>query len=51
MLNDRERQAIELKYIEDYSLETIIYKMDRQKRTVLYFIGDGLKKIDKMLNC
>lgn len=49
-LKDSERKAIEMKYVEDYSLETIIYKMDRQKRSVLYYIGNGLKKMDKVLN-
>lgn len=50
-LKNSERQAIELKYIEDCNLETIIYKMDRQKRSVLRYIGAGLNKIDKILNC
>lgn len=48
-LKDSERQAIEMKYIEDYGLETIMHKMDRQKRAVLYYIGDGLKKMNKIL--
>lgn len=49
-LNDLERQAVEMKYIDGYGLETIMYKMDRQKRAVLYCINDGLKKMDKILN-
>ncbi|MGL5191600.1 MAG: hypothetical protein ACRC7S_18320 [Cetobacterium sp.] len=50
MLTEKERQAITMKYIENYSLLTIMYKMDRQERAVLYYIGNGLKKINKILN-
>ena len=49
MLNERERQAIVLKFIEGYEMATVCYKLDRGITTVKFYIKSGLKKMENLL--
>lgn len=49
MLNERERQAIELKFIEGYEMATVCYKLDRGITTVKFYIKSGLIKMENLL--
>lgn len=50
ILKDKERQCIELRYINEHELPTVCYKVDRSMTTVKKYISDGLKKMDKLIN-
>ena len=49
MLNERERQAIVLKFIEGYEMATVCYKLDRGITTVKFYIKSGLRKMENLL--
>lgn len=49
MLKDKERQAIELRFIEEDALPTVCYKIDRTQTTTKRFIRTGLEKMEKLL--
>lgn len=49
MLNEKERQAIELRFIEDYEMSTVCYKLDRGVTSVKRYLTNGLNKMEKLL--
>lgn len=49
MLNEKERQAIELRFIEDYEMATVCYRLDRGVTVVKGYIKNGMNKIEKLL--
>ena len=49
MLKVKERQAIELRFIEEDAMSTVCYKLDRSMTTTKRFIRDGLEKMEKLL--
>ena len=49
MLKVKERQAIELRFIEEDALPTVCYKIDRSQTTTKRCIRDGLEKMEKLL--
>ena len=49
MLKVKERQAIELRFIEEDALPTVCYKMDRSIATAKRSIRNGLEKMEKLL--
>lgn len=49
MLSDKERQAIELRFIEDYEMATVCYKLDRSITAVKGYLKNGLNKMEKLL--
>ena len=49
MLNGKERQAIELRFIEDYEMSTVCYKLDRGVTSVKRYLTNGLNKMEKLL--
>ena len=49
MLNERERQAIELKFIDGYEMATVCYKLDRGITTVKFYIKSGLRTMENLL--
>lgn len=50
MLSEKERQAIELRFIEDYEMATVCYKLDRGITTVKGYLKNGLNKMQKLLS-
>lgn len=50
MLSVKERQAIELRFIEDYEMSTVCYKLDRGITAVKGYLKNGLNKMQKLLS-
>jgi len=48
-LREWERQAIELRFIEERRIESVCYIMNRAKKTVNKYIANGLKEIEDIL--
>lgn len=49
-LKEWERQAIELRFIEERRIESVCYIMNRAKNTIKKYISNGLKEIEDILN-
>ena len=48
-LREWERQAIELRFVEERRIESVCYIMNRAKNTIKKYIANGLKEIDDIL--
>lgn len=49
MLKEKERQAIQYRFIEEDAMPTVCYKIDRSETTTKRFIRSGLDKMEKLL--
>lgn len=48
-LREWERQAIELRFVEERRIESVCYIMNRAKKTVNKYIANGLKGMEEIL--
>lgn len=49
-LREWERQAIELRFVEERRIESVCYMMNRAKNTIKKYIANGLKEMEDILN-
>ncbi|EKQ56284.1 MULTISPECIES: DNA-directed RNA polymerase specialized sigma subunit, sigma24 [unclassified Clostridium] len=48
-LREWERQAIELRFVEERRIESVCYIMNRAKKTINKYIANGLKEMHEIL--
>jgi DNA-directed RNA polymerase specialized sigma24 family protein len=49
-LREWEKQAIELRFVEERRIESVCYIMNRAKNTIKKYISNGLNEMEDILN-